>query len=265
MLEKVSKEQKQIFLLGDYNMNLLNYNVHQPTNNFLDSLASNSIIPYILQPTRLTSHSKTLIDNIFLNILLSEIISGNLTAFILDFLPYFLFTPNILLNRSYNKSNIFERDWSNLIKKTSLDYFDKNWSDILQLNQQMWISVESFLNNMNLILDSNAPFNRVNKYELRFKSKSLVTPALQKSISVKNSLPNKFIKSKDNNSIYLLQFGFRQKYFTSHALIRLTEDKRNLEEGNVSCGIYVDLQKAFDNLEHDILLIKLEHYDIWFC
>ena len=64
MLE-VSREQKQIFLLGDFNINLLNYNIHQPTNDFLDSLASNSIIPYILQSTRLTGHSKTLIDNIF--------------------------------------------------------------------------------------------------------------------------------------------------------------------------------------------------------
>ena len=45
MLEKVSKEQKQIFLLKDFNINLLNYNVHHPTNDFLDSLASNCIIP----------------------------------------------------------------------------------------------------------------------------------------------------------------------------------------------------------------------------
>ena len=59
MLEKVSKEQKQVFLFGDFNINLLNYNVHQPTNDFLDSLACNSIMSYILQPTRLTSHSKT--------------------------------------------------------------------------------------------------------------------------------------------------------------------------------------------------------------
>ena len=59
LLDKISKEQKQFFLLGDFNINLLNYNEHQPTNEFLDSLDSNSIIPYILQPARLTSHSKT--------------------------------------------------------------------------------------------------------------------------------------------------------------------------------------------------------------
>ena len=107
MPENVSKEQKLIFFLGDFNINLLDYNVHQPTNNFLDSLASNSIIPYILQPTRLTSHSKTLIDNIFSNILSSEIISGNLTATISDHLPQILFAPNILSNPSYNRSNSF--------------------------------------------------------------------------------------------------------------------------------------------------------------
>ena len=199
MLEKVSKEQKQTFLLGDFNINLLNYNVHHPTNDFLDSLASNSIIPYILQPARLTNHSKTHIDNIFSNILSCEIVSGNLTATISDHLPQFLFAPNILSNSSYNKSNIFERDWSKFNKENFiLDYFEKNWSDILQLDQQnVDLSIECFLNNMNSIIDSNAPFKRVNKYKLRFKTKPWITPALQKSVSVKNSLLNKFIKSKD--------------------------------------------------------------------
>ena len=36
LLDKILKEQ-QIFLLGDFNINLLNYNEHQPTNEFLDS------------------------------------------------------------------------------------------------------------------------------------------------------------------------------------------------------------------------------------
>ena len=96
IFETVSKEQKQLFLLGDFK--LLNYNNHQPTNDFLDSLASNSFIPYILHPTRITNHSKTLIDNIFSNFISPDIISGNITATISDHLPQFSFVPNILSN-----------------------------------------------------------------------------------------------------------------------------------------------------------------------
>ena len=59
MLEIVSTEQKHIFLLGYFNISLLNYNVNHPTNDFLDSVASNSIKPYIMQPTRLTSPSNS--------------------------------------------------------------------------------------------------------------------------------------------------------------------------------------------------------------
>ena len=53
----------------------------------------------------------------------------------------------------------------------------------------------------------------------------------------------------DNNLISSLQFGFRQKYSTVHALISLTEDiRKSLDEGNIGCGIFVELQKAFDTV-----------------
>ena len=83
----VSKERKQFFLLGDFNINLLNYNDHQPINDFLDSLASNSFILYILHPTRITRHPKTLIGNIFSHFISPEITSGNITATISDHVP----------------------------------------------------------------------------------------------------------------------------------------------------------------------------------
>ena len=58
-----------------------------------------------------------------------------------------------------------------------------------------------------------------------------------------------------NNIIYLLQFGFRQHYSTSYALLNLTEAiMKALDDGNFACGIFVDLHKAFDTVDHSILL-----------
>ena len=45
VLENASKEQKSIFLLGDFDVNLLDYNEHNEINEFLDSLTSNSFLP----------------------------------------------------------------------------------------------------------------------------------------------------------------------------------------------------------------------------
>ena len=133
LLENISKEQKSIFLLGDFNVNLLNYNEHNQTNEFLDSLASNSFIPLILQPTRITSHSNTLIDNIFSNVFDSDIILGNLIATISLHLPQFTITPNMLGIVSGNKSNIYERNRFKFYRENFiLDYFFADWNYLLK-------------------------------------------------------------------------------------------------------------------------------------
>ena len=133
LLENISKEQKSPFLLAAFNIHLLNYNEHNHTNEFLDSLVSNSFIPLILQPTRITGHSNTLIDNIFSNAIDPDIISGNLTATISDHLPQFSTILNIFGNISGNKSNTYERDWSKFDQKDFfLDYFSVDWEDLLK-------------------------------------------------------------------------------------------------------------------------------------
>ena len=55
--------------------------------------------------------------------------------------------------------------------------------------------------------------------------------------------------------IYKLQFGFRSKHSTNHALINITETIRTaLDSKKVAAGIFVDLQKAFDTVNnHEIL------------
>ena len=177
----------------------MNYNEHNQTNEFLDSLASNSFIPLILQPTRITSHSNTLIDNIFSSVIDPDIISGNLTATISDHLPQFAIIPNMFGNISGNKSNIYERDWSKFDRENFiLDYFSADWEDLLKIDEcNVDDSTKIYLDKINMLLDTYAPLKKINKYKLKFKSKPWITLGLQKSISVKNKLLANFINKKD--------------------------------------------------------------------
>ena len=66
-----------------------------------------------------------------------------------------------------------------------------------------------------------------------------------------------------NQVLPSFQFGFRKKHSTNHAFISLTEMIR-LALGNDQfvCGVFINLQKAFDTVDHKILLSKMNHYGI---
>ena len=76
-----------------------------------------------------------------------NIISGNLTASILDHLPQFRVAPNIFFNASYPKSNNYERDWSRFDQESFVfDYFSVEWDDfLLSSNTNAEKSYKTFL------------------------------------------------------------------------------------------------------------------------
>ena len=75
--------------MGDFNLNL-NYESHLGTDDFINTLGSYFFQPHILQPTHITNHSATLIDNIFFNSITHHTIIGNITYELTDHLPNFI-------------------------------------------------------------------------------------------------------------------------------------------------------------------------------
>ena len=88
-------------------------------------------------------------------------------------------------------------------------------------------------------------------------------------LSTFSKIIEKLIATRLNNFlelhsiIYPKQFGFRSGSSTTHSLIIIIESvKKTLDEKKYGCGIFIDLKKAFDTVNHEILLQKLEHYGI---
>ena len=77
ILQKVQKENKSLLIIGDFNINLVNYDSHPETNHLMNLMVSHYLLPHILHPTRVTDHSATIIDNIFFSTLKFDTLSGN--------------------------------------------------------------------------------------------------------------------------------------------------------------------------------------------
>ena len=67
VMDKISYENKEFYLLGDFNLDLLQMDDDSKIDDFYNIISSNFLVPHITIPTRVTSTSKTLIDNIFSN------------------------------------------------------------------------------------------------------------------------------------------------------------------------------------------------------
>ena len=212
-MEKITSENKEIYLLGDFNLDLLKLednDAGKQVDEYLNILCKNFLVPHITLPTRITSTSATLIDNIFSNNLeFTRAISGNLTVTISDHLPQILFVPgeNVKVPRKanmYTRSKDFDRE--NLVA----DFLNLEWDSILELNKaDPNHSIDNLFTETNKIIDTYLPLKKVLNKDLKAQSKPWITKGIRKSMKRRDKLLKLFIKSHDPAKKELLHTQYK--------------------------------------------------------
>ena len=191
--------------MGDFNLDLLKYENHQDTNNFINTMSSFFFHPQILQPTRITDHSATLIDNIFFNSIEYIKFSGNLVYDLTDHLPNFLIIKKIHPKKS--KFEVHVRDYSKLNERRFIDEIDQtDWDQALSHTTNIDDMFDTFHTRIEEIVNKHGPVRKLSKKEIKLKDKPWITKAIQISIRKKNSIYKKYIKTKLHK--YFLKFKY---------------------------------------------------------
>ena len=228
-MEKISKENKLIFLIGDFNINLLNYESHGETNDFINTMISHYLLPHILHPTRVTDHSATVIDNIFSNNSSYETTSGNIITQISDHFPQFLILNKVTLD--YKTCSFAKRDFSNFSEQRFVEGFATQNMDFLNNTK---ISLNSkfdlFYDTVSSYVDNHVPVKKINKKDLTLHSKPWVNPKIQRLIKYRDKLLCKLNRNFSQNTEYLYKkfrnrivselrsskIKYYNQYFTDH-------------------------------------------------
>ena len=217
-VDLLDKTNKSIYLMGDFNINLLKIDTNQLTADFYQTLISYSLIPTITKPTRITHHTATLIDNIFTNDYNHNHSPGLLFTDITDHLPIFLITELSTQKIKNNKTTF------RFINKTNLNEFNQavlscNWSPVLDESDPN-ISYNLFMDKFNQLYELYFPFkeHKTKSYKPR---KPWIPTGLVKSIKTKHKLFLVYINhnSTENHNKYKI---YRNKL---NHLIKISKNK----------------------------------------
>lgn len=130
--------------------------------------------------------------------------------------------------------------------------------------------VLSYIFNLSVILGVYPSKLKISKITPIYKSDDETDPSNYRPISLLSNFNRIFEKLlyfrmkefiDKNNLLYSSQYGFRKSHSTEHAVLDIVEDiLRNMDKRYFSCGVFIDLKKAFDTVNHEILLDKLNFY-----
>ena len=188
---------KQVYILGDFNTNLLNYDSHIPSTKFISLFLSQSFLPYSVHPTRVSDESATIIDNIFSNACNFDNISGDILIQISDHFPQVLIVKKAGIKA--RSMSFFQHDYATFNEEnfvsdfnaTSLEYLN---DAALDVNDKF----NRFLTSLNDLVSNHAPLKKLTKKDIKFRDKLWINNKIKKMIHIRDKVLNKLKKKSDD-------------------------------------------------------------------
>ena len=237
-LDHIVSENKNCYISGDFNLDILSYNSDPKITNFVNNFYANNMFPLIDRPTRITANSATILDNIFTNVLTKKINSGVCVTDITDHYPIFQITnsldikhisPKSFCSRSFSQVNI--NCFKNHLQLT-------NWDQVLEETSPV-NAYNKFFDKFMDLYNKCFPVRRrciPNANSRRIPRKPWITQVILKSIRRKDKLYRKYRSSQTEsnklalvnykNSLTALLRAAKKRYFSD----LLDEHKNNSKQ-----------------------------------
>ena len=184
----INSEHKTQLIMGDMNIDLLKFDQHVKTNQFIEDIFALGMTPLITKPTRITEFSATLIDHIYTNNLKSNPKSGIIITDLADHFGIFtiiykrardyLQKSNVSFTRSFTSKNILQ--FNDTLLKT--DFSTVLLSDCAETSYELFISI------IKAALDQSFPVRRCINKRGTLKRDPWITPGILQSSKTKSKL-----------------------------------------------------------------------------
>ena len=253
--KRLSRKEKKTFFMGDFNLNLLNYEIHDDTNDFLNSMISYSLLPYTLHPTRVTDYSSTVIDNIFSKITDCESKGGDILCDISDHFPEFIVLEKSIVD--YNACSFAKHDFSHFNENSfvqdylSLDQVYTQHNNDTNVDNMFNLLYENPSNTVN----KHVPTRKMTRKDTKLHIKPRVNQKIVKLVKYRDRLKRKFkrrptieneylykkFRNRVVNELKASRAAYHQRYFQSHKdnMKKLWSGIRSIINIKQNCGFQV--------------------------
>lgn len=196
IFKSVNNERKSIFMIGDFNLDCFRYDKSKVIQDFYNNIFQHGVLPLINRPTRVTTNTCTLIDNIFSNCFLDATLkTGIIKTPISDHFPIFSIisrnTTKINTEIKVEKRNINSKNFQSF--KT--DLINTNWSILDLCGDNVNNKYNLFSDIFMSMYNKNFPITKINIRQKDLKS-PWMSKGLKKSSKRKQKLYIKYLKKK---------------------------------------------------------------------